>query len=439
LETELKAASDRAAGLETETQRQHTRSETLISGLKRWAHQEGFLTDGLDNLGDSHDSIEKITEILTHTLGPISARQDTQTGHPNASLGDSLLGGEDSKVFSNRNNQAMQEDLGIRTGADRRMEGGSGDTMGKHPGTDTDAAEGTFENDPLPYASRLHHMRRVVVRSPANVPNEPAAPSIDQEKMRRRGGMQPKSIMKRVTRSTSGMMRQGEIDNATGQGAFKRNREDEISNDSALAHELEGTRGDTSVISAPEAESTEGTSGASSKRPSKRRRSETARPDNSGTFKSSGKEIKRDSSRPTAIRNPEVVGVKDEGPAVTQVKGQRQANQPNTNTSHHLSKPTSVRNSRTYSGTDSQGLHRAPSANTRRALGPRQANVRTYGSQRAVGEHSTVGQYTESRFPLRPQPQSRYWPPKSKEESQDSMNFSQGIGTNESLLLPFQT
>lgn len=439
LETELKAASDRAVGLETEIQRQHTRSETIVSGLKRWAQQEGFLADGLDNLNDSHDNVEKVTEILKRTLGPISVRQDTQTGHPNANLCDSPFGGEDSKFFSNGNNQPIQEDPRTRTGVDRRMKGGSGDAMGEHSRTKADAVENTIENDPLTYASRLHHMRRVVVRSPANVPNEPAAPSIDQEKMRRRGGMQPKSIMKRVTRSTSGMMRQGEIDNAAGQGAFKRDKEDEFPNDSGLAHELEGTRGGICAISAPEAESTEDTNGASSKRPSKRRRSETARPDNTATFKNSGQEMKRDPSRPTAVRNPEVVDIKDEGPVVAQIKGQRQANQPNTNSSHHLSKPTSVRNLRTYPGSDSQGLHRAPSANTRRALGPRQANVRTYGSQRAAGDYSTIGQFTESRFPPRPQPQSRYWPPKSKEESQDSMSFSQGIGTNESLLPPVQT
>ena len=432
LETELKAASDRAVGLETETQRQHTRSESLISGLKRWAHQEGFLADGLDNIRDSNGSVEKITEILTRILGPMSIRQNT-----NATLNGSLLGGEDSKFFSNQNNQPIQKDPKTCTEVDWHTEGGNGDTMA-NPGTDTGAAEGTFENDPLLYASRLHHMRRVVVRSPANVPNEAAAPSIDQEKMRRRGGLQPKSIMKRVTRSTSSILRQEDIDTAAGQGAFKRNREDELPNDSGLVHELEGTRGDTSAISARETESAADTSGASSKRPSKRRRSETARSDNTATFKSSGQEMKRDSSRPTAVRNPEVVDMKHEGPVLAQIKGQHQDSQPNTNNSHHLSKPTSVRNPRTYSGLDSQSLHRVPSANTRRALGPRQTNVRTYGSQRAAGEHPTVGQYTESRFPLRPQPQSRYWPPKTKEESQDSMTFSQGIGTNERLLLPFQ-
>ncbi|KAH6843094.1 hypothetical protein B0I37DRAFT_437149, partial [Chaetomium sp. MPI-CAGE-AT-0009] len=396
LETKLKVANDRAVGLKTESQRHHTRSEMLIAGLKRWVQQEGLLADGLDNLGDSHDNVEKITEILTHTLGPISVRQ---------------------------------------TGADRLKEDGSGNTMGKHPETDTDAAEGTFGNNPLPYASRLHHMRRVVVRSPANVPNEPAAPSIDQEKMRRREGMQPKSIMKRVTRSTSGMSRQGSIDPAAGQGAFKRNRHDEFSNDSVLVHGLEGTRSDTRPISASEADATEDASEAASKRPVKRRRSETARPDNSAIpLKGSGQEMKGESPTPTPASNTGMADFKDETSAVVQIKSRRQGKPPNTSSSYDIFKPTSVRNPRAYSGSDSQGLHRAPPANTRRAVGSRQANVRTYGSQRTA----TAGQYTESRFTLRSQPQSRYWPPKSKEESQESMTFSQGVGTDETLLLPFQ-
>ncbi|EAQ85174.1 hypothetical protein CHGG_09188 [Chaetomium globosum CBS 148.51] len=437
LEIELKAASDRAVGLKAENQRQHTRSETLISGLKRWAQRAGLFANGLDNLGDSHENVEKITEILTRTLGPLSVRLDARTGNPNVSLGDSLLGREDSKFFSSQNNQPIPEDLSTHTGIDPIMEGGKGDAMAKHLGTD-DATEGTLDNDPLPYASRLHHMRRVVVRSPANVPNEPAAPSIDQEKMRRRGGTQPKSIMKRVTRSTSGMLRQGGNNTAANQGAFKRNRKDELSNGPALAHELEGIRGDTKAISAPEAEAAEDTSGAFPERPCKRRRSETARPDNSATFKSAGQDMKGNSSRPVPISNVEAVDRKDEVSIVAQSKGRRQENQPNTSSSHDLLKPTSVRNSRTYSGSNSQGLHRVPSANTRRALGSRQTNVRTYGSQRAAGGHSTEGQYTESRFPLRPQPQSRYWPPKLKEEPQDSKTFSQGIVTNENLLVPFR-
>ncbi|KAH6640491.1 hypothetical protein F5144DRAFT_526074 [Chaetomium tenue] len=425
LETELKAASDRAAGLETENQRQHARSETLISGLKRWVHQEGLFADGLDNLGDSHESVEKITEILTRTLGPMPVCLDTRTGNPNASLGDSLPGREDSKFFSN---QPMPESLKTHTGIGGFMEGDNGDPMAKHPGTD-DAAEGAFKNDPLPYASRLHHMRRVVVRSPANVPNEPAAPSIDQEKMRRRGGTQPKSIMKRVTRSTSGMLRQRENDTATNQGAFKRNGGVELSNGPSLANELKGMRGDTRAISAPEAEATEDTSGAFPERPCKRRRSETARPDDSATFKSSGQKMKGGSFRPVPVSEFEAVDLEDEVSTMVRSKGRRQGNQPNTSSSHDPLKSTSVRNSRTYSGSNSQGLHRVPSANTHRALGSRQTNVRTYGSQRAAGGHLTEGQYTESRFPLRLQPPSRYWPPKLKEEPQDSKTFSQGIVT----------
>ncbi|KAK3292795.1 uncharacterized protein B0H64DRAFT_365953 [Chaetomium fimeti] len=429
LETELMTVNDRAVGLKTESQRQHTKSEALISALKRWAHQEGTLADGLDNLGDSHDDVEKITEILARTLGPISVRHSPQTVIPYANPGDSRLCQKDKPI---------QENLRTHTGVDQLKENDSGNAPGKHPKTDTDVVEGTFENDPLPYASRLHHMRRVVVRSPANVPNEPAAPSIDQEKTRRREGMQPKSIMKRVTRSTSGMLKQGNADPAAGQGAFKRNRNDEFSNDSTLVHELEGTRGDTRAISASEADATESTSEAFSKPPVKRRRSETVRPDNSVTsFKSSGQEMQGESSRPTPVSNPGVADFKDEDTVVVQIKSQRQGNPSNTNGPRDTFKSTSVRKSRTYSRSDSQGLHRVPSTNTRRALGSKQTNMRTYGSQRTAGEHSAAGQYTESRFPLRSQPQSRYWPPKPKDESQESMTFSQGVGTDGTLLLPF--
>ncbi|KAK4190935.1 hypothetical protein QBC35DRAFT_488573 [Podospora australis] len=51
----------------------------------------------------------------------------------------------------------------------------------------------------------LDHMRRVMVRSPANDAEEPVPLSISQEKLRRREALQPKSIMKRVTRSASNL------------------------------------------------------------------------------------------------------------------------------------------------------------------------------------------------------------------------------------------
>jgi hypothetical protein len=90
----------------------------------------------------------------------------------------------------------------------------------------------------------------------------------------------------------------------------------------------------------------------------------------------------------------------------------------------------------------SQGLCRAPSGNNPPGLGPR-PNVRTYGSQRVpTGEPSAAGGLTDSRFSLRSQSQSqsqsRFWARPKDEESQESMSFSQGVGREENLLLPFQ-
>ncbi|KAK4043138.1 hypothetical protein C8A01DRAFT_13306 [Parachaetomium inaequale] len=446
LETELKTTRNRAVDLEGETQRERTKSEALISGLKRWAQQEGLQINGLDDLGDGNKSADEISTVLARALSHVSLSRGSQTAIPEAHPGDVSFGGENSKFFSSQSSQSPRADLGNHTRGDRPTKEDIRSAVGEHPGTGGNAAGDTSSNDPLSYASTLHHMRRVVVRSPANVPHEPAAPSIDQEKMRRREAVQPKSIMKRVTRSTSRMLRPADSDAAAGHGAFKRSRQDELLLDSTVPSKTGGRRADTGTIPVSDADATESTSGTFSKRPSKRRRSETARPDNSvSPLESSRQGIKREPSRPSMAPKTKELDSKGRASDTLQHgegRGRSLEKHSNLSSSYDF-KSIPADNSRRNSGSGSQGLRRTPSANTVPVLGLRHTNVRTYGSQKAPGESSIAGgQFTEARFSLRSQlrsqSQSRYWPPRAKEESQESITFSQGVGADENFLLPFQ-
>jgi hypothetical protein len=444
LETELKTAKNRAVDLEGEARRERIRSDALISGLKRWAQQGGLSVDGLDHLGDGVKSAEEISIMLARALSHVSLSREPQTTTPEAHQGDVSFGGEISKFFSSQSSQFPQAVPGNHTRGDRPMKDDAKGAVTEHPESGDNAEGSGSRNDPLSYASTLHHMRRVVVRSPANVPNEPAAPSIDQEKMRRREAVRPKSIMKRVTRSTSRMLRPADSDAAAGHGAFKRSRQDELPVDSTLPNKAGGRRADTGTVPASDADPTESTSGTSSKRPSKRRRSETARSDNSvDSFGSSGQGVKREPSRYSIVAKTEEADSKGRASDTVQhgdASGRPHEKHSNSSSPYDF-KPIPAGNSRRNSGSGSQGMRRTPSATTLPVLGSRHTNVRTYGSQKAPGESSTSGgQFTESRFSLRsrPQSQSRYWPPRAKEESQESITFSQGVGADENFLLPFQ-
>jgi hypothetical protein len=444
LEAELEAAKARAVQLEGESQRQVARSQVLLAGLKQWADQEGFVINNLDTLGDGSKSPEEVAATLARALRQHSSSRRSETVTPEAHSGDLLLPGENSKFFSGT--QLPQSEPGNRTHDDPLINPSISAALRERTGPEA-SAESPAGNDPLPYASTLHHMRRVVVRSPANVPNEPAAPSIDQEKLRRREAVQPKSIMKRVTRSTSSMLKQEVSDAAAGHGAFKRSRHDEALPESSATDTQAGRAAGARAAPAPGAQATGSVSGAFSTRPSKRRRSETERPDNSVSSSGSASQgLKRQPSRLSGVPQTQVPFSEDGAPVSGQQDGinRHHYDQSSIINNSQGNKPVPVRMSRRSSGVGTQNLSRKPSVSTTHVLGPRQSNVRTYGSQRTGAEPSTADGYTDSRFSLRSQPQSqsqsqsRYWPRPKEEESQESMTFSQRVGGDENLLLPFQ-
>jgi hypothetical protein len=437
LEAELEAAKARAAELDGERQRQVAGSQALLAGLKHWADQEGLMIDGLDCFDDGNKRPEEISAGLALALRHHSSYQRSETVIPEVHSGDLLLRGENSKFFSG--SQLPQGNLGNCNHGDQPTGDSIGGELGERTGPEA-FAERPAGNDPLPYASKLHHMRRVVVRSPANVPGEPAAPSIDQEKVRRREAVQPKSIMKRVTRSTSSMLKQEVSDAAAGHGAFKRSRHDEALADSSGTNTGEGRVAGAETVLAPDQQAEESVSVAFSNRPSKRRRSETARPDNSVSSSGSASQgMKRQPSRPSALTQTELPCSEDGAP----VSGQQGGFNRHHNDQHPIinssqgSKAAPVRMSRRSSGAGTQSLSRVTLANTAHVVGPRQSNVRTYGSHRTGGEPSTADGDTNSRFSWRSQSQSqsRYWT-RPKEESQESMVFSQSLDGDENLLLP---
>lgn len=232
--------------------------------------------------------------------------------------------------------------------------------------------------------------------------------------------MPPKSILKRVTRSTSNMLKQEQPSGVAGHGAFKRGRQDEP--DDWTMNAL--------PVSTPDVDEVERPSETISKPHRKRSRSEADRADDQVARPGSAShEVKRESSGAGLSNSKDdMTGRQDS------FEPRRQENTSNTNASHGI-QLVATHPSRRSSGAGAPRLHRNPSAKTPQVTGPRQPNVRTYGSQRTTGEPLAASGVFGSR--LRPQSQSRYWA-RPKDESQESMTFSQGVGADENLLLPFQ-
>ncbi|KAK4128501.1 hypothetical protein N657DRAFT_561713 [Parathielavia appendiculata] len=431
LEAELEAFKSRAAELEEESQRRLARIKALVAGLKQWADQEGIVIGDLDCFSDESKSPEQIVAGLVQILGCLPPARRSETITPEKRSGDLLLRGENSRFFLS--SQQSQSDLEDRKHGDQSAKSSISATGSEHSGSEETLTKNALGNDPLSYASTLRHMRRVVVRSPANVPNEPAAPSVDQEKQRRREALQPKSIMKRVTRSTSNQLKQEVLDTGAGHGAFKRSRHNGTPFGSSAAKPRTDKPASEKTNSASETQATESTNGAFLKRPTKRRRSETSRTDDSDNVPgSAGQGMKRQLSRPGGVPQNGIPYSEDGVPISGKQGGVDSHHQtpPSSLSNCHSLQSASARISRRGSGT----MGRRPPANTSNVLGQRQANVRTYGSQRAAEEPSTGNGYTSSQFApgsqSQSQSQSRYWS-RPKEESQESTTFSQGVRVDE--------
>ncbi|KAK4241465.1 hypothetical protein C8A03DRAFT_30326 [Achaetomium macrosporum] len=415
LETKLRAAQDRTAELEGQNRRQQARFEALVAGMKHWASQEALNIDELDSLGGCDRSEEEIRAGVIQALEQLSFSQRSQTVMPREHP-DLLLREENSEFFPREDVQTSRAEAGNQSTVGKPTKDAAARALDKRTGTEGNARESvSAENDPLPYASTLDHMRRVVVRSPASIPNEPVPPSIDQEKVRRRGGLQPKSIMKRVTRSAS-----RELDTVAGPGVFKR-KQDEHFMEAITPDDPGQEQIKTEAVPVWNVEPAESTF-AEAGRPGKRRRSETTR--SNGSI-----------GHPRSFQQAEGGGLSSsgEGPRAEPAESNTYAKG-----SQNI-EPGTTRSSRRNPGVGWPGLHRTSSANPTRALGPRSANVRTYGARRAERELATAAAKPDSQSASRSQSQSqsRYWP-RRKEESQDSITLSQGVNADGNLLLPLR-
>ncbi|KAK4147479.1 uncharacterized protein C8A04DRAFT_9019 [Dichotomopilus funicola] len=418
LEGQLGTAHKRASELESNNERQCEKIKTLVSGLRCWANQDA-LRNELDGLLYGDKSVDEIGVLLRRVLGTPLHSQVSPFATSEVRQDMVLLDGENLKFIPSKSDRSPSLDAGGHTDNDLQAKDDTDGEVENAMETGSNGAEKTVVSDPLSYVSSFHHTRRVVVQSPANVPNQPAAPSVDQEKLRRREAMQPKSIMKHETRSTGDIPEPGEVPAVAGHGAFRRSRHLGLRTHTRT----DDSQANNEVFVAPDASITEKTTEPSSRRPSKRRRSESAIIDNASSSSQGQKRnlIKVDAAPKRVTMDSKKSQVSAVG-TQTSFKGVDST----PNSAQEFQTPT-TRNSRRYSGNTTQSLPRTPSANSSQVLGARQTNVRTYGSQRGAAEPPS-GQNVASRFSLRSQshfqPQSQYWPPKEKQGSQELAQIS---------------
>ncbi|GAB1315744.1 hypothetical protein MFIFM68171_05954 [Madurella fahalii] len=416
LETKLEASQERAAELEGESHRQHARSQALVGALKHWALQVGLDISVLDCLNDSDTSIEEIGAGLARVLRQSSFPQKPQTAAAKECPEDTQLCDGTSKFFPGDAGQLSHGFPGNQAEHDLLVRNSSSSTMSEHAGTEGEALEDTVEVID-PHLHR-HHPRRVIVRSPASVPAETAPPSIDQEKIRRREALQPKSIMKRVTRSTSSILQQQTPDGVSENNTAVR--------DTDTPSTLPGDKSPgAEVTSAPDVQSHVHVRREPSERSNKRRRSDTPAAESSSGRAGRSKQVKAETSGSGGVVRTEELFIPN-----SQLSAHHQ--EQFSNEGNPQTESGTARSARRGRGSASQG---PPSVNTRQVLGLKQGNVRTYGSQRAekpsTGDRQTDSQISASQS----QPQPRYR--SRSKESQGSLTFSQdSVNKGEDLLLP---
>lgn len=403
LETEIEVSQGRAAKLEEECHRQGAKSQALITALTHWALRVGLDISALDCLNDSDASAEEISAGLAKALERSPVPKKPQTAADKECREDTQLCDKISKFFPSDAGQLSQGLLGDSS------------TLSEHARVEGDAPKATSEViDPHLH---LHHLKRVIVHSPASIPAEPVPPSIDQEKIRRREALQPKSIMKRVTRSTSSMLQEEALDEVSENGAFVR--------DTDTPSSLPGDRLPSTGVASASSMRPENVGSAPSGRSNKRRRSEALVPESSSGRSGRSKQVKTGTSEPRAVSQTEEQIIPNSQPPARHQEQLPKRGNPKI-------KPGTARSSRRGEGTASQS---PPSVNSRQALDLKQANVRTYGSQKADKSSNSDGQTASQFSGSQSQSQPRYW--SRSKESQDSLTFSKdGFSKGESLQLP---
>ncbi|KAL2260964.1 hypothetical protein VTK26DRAFT_4901 [Humicola hyalothermophila] len=446
LETELEQSRKQATELELDSQHRHAKFQALIAGLKHRAAQNGLDVGDFDRLSDDKTSVEDVRAGIVRALEHLALSQKSQATALGEPVQNFLPAGEDSKFCSDDNIHRVRAVPDNVSGFDQFGKNRAGKSAEFTYTQENKMDSSSGERLPGLHLSKPRQSRRVMVRSPANVPNQPVPPSVDQEKMRRREGSQPKSIMKRVTRSTSGTVQENFTDASEERGGvFKRSSQDADLADRSVSREP--------ALEFPGIEAAQVPNGLPSEKAtgpglgSKRKRSETSRSESSTKQSRSSKQTKKTESPilSSTAQMEETPTSHPGGPSTRQqqlvaaVRHQEALTVEASDT-----KSAATRSSRKSSGLPSQGLARTRSVNSGPVLGSRQHNLRTYGSQKTGGSSGT-GSHVKLQFPLRSQSQSesqsqsqsRFWP-KSNEESHESTVFSQnGVNVEDGLLLSF--
>ncbi|KAK4111388.1 hypothetical protein N656DRAFT_158017 [Canariomyces notabilis] len=431
LETKLEAAQGKVVELEKENNSHRARSRALVDILRKWTVQEGLYFDDLSFLSDGGIGVEEITARLAQVLGQLSLPQKSGKTPDGECPENTSRPGETSKFFPGNPGETPQETSNKQSDLGQPDRDNSSSTLGDHSGAKGGVAGSALEgaNPQL----QLHHLRKVIVRSPANVPTEPVPPSVDQEKTRRREALQPRSIMKRVTRSRSSLSQHVDPDPMSENGAFVRLTDESHTIDPLTLIESGNKALGNGSGSAPNEWPAQRTTAAASGRSGKRRRSDTAAIERPGGQGGRSKQIRIERLDSTALaRTDEPVVPDSQPPAVLEPKvGERRHHEHTSGQSKPKNKSVAARSSGSDAGFGSQTANGSSSRSFRQVLRPRPANMRTYGSQKTE-KPTAVGGQADSQST-----QTRYW--SRSKDSQASAIFSQDVvNPGEDLLLPFQ-
>ncbi|KAL2264872.1 hypothetical protein VTJ83DRAFT_7382 [Remersonia thermophila] len=160
LEEELKTAQDHMKELDDEARRERARAEALVIGLERWVGQERQKAEGLSFLKDYSKGAEDISKGLTQVLGEPSLSQRSNTKLSSESrLEESFQ--ENAVTSSSGSPQNVTS-----SGLSGFQQGGSKELLAKS--REQGAVNEMTPTGPLQFVSALDHLRKVVVRSPAN-------------------------------------------------------------------------------------------------------------------------------------------------------------------------------------------------------------------------------------------------------------------------------
>ncbi|KAK0667961.1 hypothetical protein QBC41DRAFT_322741 [Cercophora samala] len=210
LEAERDASRKTVAELESERDQQRARCEALAAGLIDWAGQSGIATESIRDQFE-HGKAEEIKACVLHTLAQLALSQRLKALNAAPSLDHSQQSQNSLGQAANSHQRRPQDGKETAIMDDSATFLGSpGSLTGESPGTLLGDASATPVSSPSndPGSQR----RRVIIRTPMSEP-DPVPPTVDQEKIRRREALQPKSVLRRVTRSaSSGRLSQENID-----------------------------------------------------------------------------------------------------------------------------------------------------------------------------------------------------------------------------------